>query len=686
MNNFPNWVRVCCACLLLICSTTSALAVPAALKPQLLKASDELLQQLRITYPKQQQNQIEVEALLQPNQVRATQISPDGRWIAAIVGTENDWRQLLLLDTKTLEKRQLMQAPTIERIQWAQDSQRLLIQSEQKLSVVDLSKPMAKLIYRLVDSQRVIQLMKYGALISETIKPHHNYQLRYLDFSGSDAVVAQTSNPVTQAQFDPITKQLAVRINDSETMQFSSLTAGEWGEWMSCPANYRCELVDFDFTTQQAVLLTNRFDDKLSLYRLNTMTKEKQLIHQDPKDWVDIGFINNTDQGWLLGYHDAQTRVHATDNKLQKLLDTIHSEVAASYFELDADSAGNTLVITAIDSRYRFPHYYLYRDQEIGLLDISALLGEQQNTFSGNQRLPIHYQASDGRLIHGFVTLPHAVDLAKAPLIANIHGGPWTRIYPGFSSLAQLLAAEGYVVFEPNFRASTGYGRDYMLAANKDFGRGRVHQDIIDGIEYLLAHRIGNRNKLGIMGHSFGGFSTLGALAFDPDYFQAGIATAAPHDIGQALKLMAKNDHLNEGGSLLSIMKERVGDPANEKDMQALYAKSPDAYKQHIIKPLLMQAGARDRKIKVQAMKGYVASLKKLAKPVSFFVDPDVGHAFDSDMMRHASLDLYRAFWAKHLKDESLKVAKQHQDYLNRTAVFVTDAVSHMLNNQPKSE
>jgi Prolyl oligopeptidase family len=89
---------------------------------------------------------------------------------------------------------------------------------------------------------------------------------------------------------------------------------------------------------------------------------------------------------------------------------------------------------------------------------------------------------------------------------ANIHGGPWNHVRAGYNHLTQMLANRGYAVFEPNFCGSTGYGRDYLLAARGDFGNGRVQQDIAEGVEHLLARGIGDPQRVGIIGASFGGY------------------------------------------------------------------------------------------------------------------------------------------------------------------------------------
>src|SRR5262249_25063321 len=112
---------------------------------------------------------------------------------------------------------------------------------------------------------------------------------------------------------------------------------------------------------------------------------------------------------------------------------------------------------------------------------------------------PISYKASDGMLIHGYLTLPRGTAPHKLPLVTVVHGGPWARVDNDFHWLPQWLANRGYAVFQPNFRASTGYGDKYMLSAHMDFGNGRVQRDISDGVQWLLAHGIGDKNRLAIL-------------------------------------------------------------------------------------------------------------------------------------------------------------------------------------------
>ena len=171
-----------------------------------------------------------------------------------------------------------------------------------------------------------------------------------------------------------------------------------------------------------------------------------------------------------------------------------------------------------------------------------------------------------------------AGEIAKeVPLVVVPHGGPWSRVKGHYSSIIQFLANRGYAVFEPNFRSSTGMGRHYVLSANKDFGDGIVQQDIIDGMRYVLSKGIGDPNKLAMFGHSFGGFSTLAALAFTPNLFKVGIAGAPPSDLANSIKQLSDNQQ-NDEDKIRQIRLMKLGvDLNDQQDLQRLSAQSPDA-------------------------------------------------------------------------------------------------------------
>jgi dipeptidyl aminopeptidase/acylaminoacyl peptidase len=245
-----------------------------------------------------------------------------------------------------------------------------------------------------------------------------------------------------------------------------------------------------------------------------------------------------------------------------------------------------------------------------------------------------------------------------------------------YSSIIQLLANRGYAVFEPNFRSSTGMGRNYVLSANKDFGDGIVQQDIIDGMRYVLSRGVGNPNELAMFGHSFGGFSTLAALAFTPELFQVGIAGAPPSDLSKSIKQLSNNKQ-NDKDKIRQNRLMKLGVDLNDlQDLQRLSAQSPDANWQKVNKPLYMLAGGRDDRVAVTGVRDYAIRLEQAGKPISLLIDEDEGHSFNKDIAREAYAYVLEHALATHLDGIYQKeVSNNLKLYLKRKMVIDRNGV-----------
>ncbi|MES2604226.1 MAG: prolyl oligopeptidase family serine peptidase, partial [Pseudomonadota bacterium] len=242
------------------------------------------------------------------------------------------------------------------------------------------------------------------------------------------------------------------------------------------------------------------------------------------------------------------------------------------------------------------------------------------------------------------------VPLNATPLVAVIHGGPWGRINSNYSGITQLLVNRGYSVFEPNFRSSTGYGLHYMTAGNREFGKGVVQQDIIDGVHYLLAQGIGDAERLGIVGGSFGGFSVLNGLAFTPDLFKVGVASVPPAALGISLvKLLNKPGELERDPSMKEMMRILASDVDDPADIKRLYDISPQAHLAAIKAPLLIMAGADDDRVDINHVKQYSLQLFNQGKTLSLLIDEDAGHGYGSARAKHADIYLTELFLSHYL-------------------------------------
>ena len=268
------------------------------------------------------------------------------------------------------------------------------------------------------------------------------------------------------------------------------------------------------------------------------------------------------------------------------------------------------------------------------------------------RKLPFAYRASDGMRVRGFLLLPPGADPARVPLVAFVHGGPINHFRAGdYDGIAQLLVNRGYAVFESNFRGSTGHGRDYALAPNGDYGNGRVQQDIVEGTRWLLAQGIGDPQRVGIAGHSFGGYSALLGVTFQPELFKVGIAGAPPADFGWSMRWLHESG--NQGSrpdrSLAASMRLlgiAVDDPASYAHLRA---QSPLANAGKLRRPLLLLAGGEDRTVPIREVISYAAVLRRLGKDVSLYVEADGGHSPGEPLPREAYVYLMEAMLHHHL-------------------------------------
>src|SRR5690606_8838527 len=187
---------------------------------------------------------------------------------------------------------------------------------------------------------------------------------------------------------------------------------------------------------------------------------------------------------------------------------------------VSADRKNRTWLLAFNDDDHA-PRYYTFdRKAKKGPFMFSARPDPDEDVLA--EMKPVSFQARDGLTIHGYLTLPPKVEARKLPVVVYPHGGPWARDVWGFDPSAQWLANRGYAVLQPNFRGSTGYGKQFLNAAAREWG-GKMQQDITDGTRWLVDQGIADPDRICIMGGSYGGYATLMGLASEPDLYACGV-------------------------------------------------------------------------------------------------------------------------------------------------------------------
>lgn len=253
---------------------------------------------------------------------------------------------------------------------------------------------------------------------------------------------------------------------------------------------------------------------------------------------------------------------------------------------------------------------------------------------------PISYTAIDGLTIHGYLTKPVGVEL-PTPTVLLVHGGPWARDTWGYDSQAQWLANRGYAVLQVNFRGSTGYGKAFLNAANREWA-GKMHQDLIDGVNWLVEKGISQPDKIAIMGGSYGGYATLVGLTFTPEVFACGVDIVGPSNI---ITLMQSIPPYWE--PIRKNFYHRVGNLDTEPEF--LKERSPLFFVDRIEKPLLIGQGANDPRVKQAESEQIFEAMKQAGKPVEYALYSDEGHGFARPENRLHFYGVAEEFLAKYL-------------------------------------
>jgi len=254
---------------------------------------------------------------------------------------------------------------------------------------------------------------------------------------------------------------------------------------------------------------------------------------------------------------------------------------------------------------------------------------------------PISFTARDGMTLHGYLTLPVGVPPRNLPMVVLVHGGPWSRDVWGFDPIVQWLANRGYAVLQVNFRGSTGYGKAYLNAGDREWA-GKMHTDLIDGKNWAVREGYADPRRVCIMGGSYGGYATLVGLAFTPDDFACGVDIVGPSNLVTLLRSIPPY-----WAPIKAIFDKRLGKV--ETDEEFLKSRSPLFRADQIKAPLLIAHGANDPRVKKAESDQIVQTLRAKNIPVTYVVYPDEGHGFARPENRLDFFGRAEEFLAAHL-------------------------------------
>jgi dipeptidyl aminopeptidase/acylaminoacyl peptidase len=376
------------------------------------------------------------------------------------------------------------------------------------------------------------------------------------------------------------------------------------------------------------------------LVKLDIPSGTTDVLAEDPTyDVVSVTVHPDTREPQLAAFLKERFEYIVLDPTISADVEAIKAIQPGDFHLTDRDHADNTWLV-AFDVDDGPIRYYAY-DRTT---KESTFLFEHRKQLENYTLAPMEafsIKARDGLELNGYLSFPVGVPRENLPTVLNVHGGPWARDSWGFHPEAQWLANRGYLCVQVNFRGSGGYGKDFLNAGDREWG-GKMHDDLIDTVNWLIEQGYADPDRIAIYGGSYGGYAALVGATFTPDVFACAIALVGPSNLKTFIETIPPY-----WLPMIAMWHNRVGNPETDEDF--LWSRSPLAKVDNIKIPMLIAHGANDPRVKLSETEQIVEAMKAKGIDHELMIFPDEGHGFAKPDNR---LKFYReadTFLARHL-------------------------------------
>jgi dipeptidyl aminopeptidase/acylaminoacyl peptidase len=607
--------------------------------------------------------------------IAGAQISPDGRYLSFLKpykGTRNIWVKGADEPFSAARPMSAEASRPIRNYFWSRDSKYILYVQDAggdenfNVYAIDPTRPAdAK---KGVPPTRALTNLKgvrteifavpkakpdilYIGLNDRDPKWHDLYELSIS--SGAKKLLRKNTDEIAAWQFDDAgILRLAIRTTKSGDTETLRVDADGFKPIYSCSVLEFCSAFDFDASGKNVYFATNKGAlDLTELEMLDLATGATAKVEGDPDKRVDLYNveISHLDHRILFTeYEDDMSRRYFKDRPFETDYQWLQSKLPGLEISFGARSNDENIWIVSAHGDTEPGIVYVWNRKAKTLVQQYRVREEIQRDALA-QRKPYHYKSSDGLDIPAYLTLPKGLPPKNLPLIVYPHGGPWARDSFGYDTNAQFLANRGYAVLQPNFRASTGFGKKFLNAGNGEWGR-KMQDDITWGVKALVASGVVDPKRVGISGGSYGGYATLAGVAFTPKVYAAAVAYVAPSNLITLLDAIPPYWE-----AARKQMYTRMGDPTTPQGKALLTAESPLTQAKAIVTPLLVVQGKNDPRVNVRESDQIVAAVRDNGKPVRYIVAPDEGHGFARPINTLAYVTAMEDFFAQYLGGRSQK-------------------------------
>lgn len=617
-------------------------------------------------------------------EISGGQLSPDGKWISFTKeygGIMNIW--VKKIDEPFDKARRLTDSKRpLNGYFWSEDGKYILYvkdnNGDENMNIFAVD-PIAKAATGVPASRNITPLKEIAAQIYMVSRKdpdllmvglnnrdkawHDLYSLKIS--TGEMKKIYENTDRVTGYDFDWDEKlRVLSKTDDKGTTQFLYKDGDKLTPIYETLVTENAYIASWSEDNAKFYLVTNKGDlDKTALFMMDPKTKQITKVEADPKGKVDFGGLSmdrNTRKIISTSYTGDKTDYYWKDKTWEENYKFLQSKFPGREVNFGSSTKDySKFLISVWGDKYASESYFFdaKTKQLIFQYTPRAELKKVEKYLAS--MTPISYKSSDGLEIPAYLTLPVGSSGKNIAVVVLVHGGPkGPRDYWGYNPIVQFLANRGYAVLQPNFRASGGYGKKFQNGGDLQWGK-LMQDDITWGVKYLINQGIADKNKVAIMGGSYGGYATLAGLAFTPEVYAAGVDIVGPSNLFTLLDSVPA--YWESGRAFLYGM---VGDPRTEEGKKRMQEASPLFSVDKIVKPLLIVQGANDPRVKQAEADQIVIALRDKGKKVNYILADDEGHGFRkpvNSMAMYAETEkfLSEVIGGRYQKDMPENVAKR---------------------------
>jgi dipeptidyl aminopeptidase/acylaminoacyl peptidase len=491
----------------------------------------------------------------------------------------------------------------------------------------------------------------------EMLVSHNERSRRFFDLYRVDLATGRSSLVYENDRFVWLVTDSTFRVrlgtharHDGSVEVLERRPSGAWTFFMSIPRDEvdATRLLSFSADGRTLYLYETRGRDKAALVAIDMATRRARVLAEDPDaDITRVLLHPVTRRPLAAGAMVDRRRWHVVDPSFAADLKTMQASTAGDIEPLGLSVDGKRVMVL-VQHDTASPEW-LVHDRPARR---ARPLFKARRSLDGlplRPLEPVTFPARDGLKLQGYLTRP-APDATGVPMVLVIHGGPYQRDEWGFNATHQWLADRGYGVLSINYRGSTGFGKAFVAAADREWG-GKMHDDLIAGVDWAVARGIADPRRIGFYGGSYGGYAALTAATKTPEVFACIVDI---YGIANLLTFMAAIPPY--WGPSFSVWKNRIGDPDTEEGRAFLRDRSPLTHIERAYRPILIVQGLEDVRVTRAESEQMVAVLRRRNVPVTYVVFPDEGHGFSKPKNQIAFRAVTEAFLAKHLGGVSLPI------------------------------